>query len=79
MADNPPSADAIDAAIVARLIEARHRQGLRQVDVAQRLGRPQAYVSRYETRETMLGVGDVFVIAHALGIDPIRLLEGSAS
>ena len=55
-------------------IEARRSARLTQAQLAERLGRPQSFVSSYETGERRLtwwssGVGQV------LGIDPVELLR----
>lgn len=60
--------------IVAALAEARREKKLRQVDLAKRLGWQQAYVSRYETGERMLGVDEFVAVALAIGVDPVKLL-----
>lgn len=60
--------------LIAALVEARGAAGLRQRDVADRLGRPQAFVSRYETLERRLDVADYAAVARALGADPAALL-----
>lgn len=59
--------------LIAALVEARGTAGLRQQDVADRLGRPQAFVSRYETLERRLDVADYAAVARALGADPVEL------
>ena len=60
--------------ITQRLIEARREAKLRQVDLAGLLGKPQPYVSRYETGEQELTLSGYLDIAHAIGVDPVRLL-----
>ncbi len=57
------------------LIEARQARGLKQIDLAAALGRPQSYVSNYERGERRLDIVEFFEIAHALGADPIVLLK----
>ncbi len=42
--------------------------GLRQGDLAARMGRPQGYVSRYETGEQPLGFVEVDLICRAIGL-----------
>ena len=59
--------------LVAALVEARGVADLRQRDVAARLGRPQAFVSRYETLERRLDVADYAAVARAVGADPVAL------
>lgn len=52
-----------------RLLEARRARGLRQADLADRLGRPQSFVSNYERGERRLEVSEFIVIARVLGVD----------
>lgn len=59
--------------LIAALVEARNTAGLRQQDVADRLGRPQSFVSRYETFERRLDVADYAAVARAIGADPVEL------
>lgn len=59
--------------LIAALVEARNTAGLRQQDVADRLGRPQSFVSRYETFERRLDVADYAAVARAIGADPVGL------
>jgi len=51
------------------LIEERKGRGLTQIDVAQRLRRPQSYVSKYESGERKISVIDLIEIARAIGFD----------
>ena len=60
--------------LIEALVEARRTAELRQQDVADRLGRPQAFVSRYETLERRLDVADYAAVARAIGADPVALL-----
>ena len=66
--------DEIYARLIQALVDARQEAALRQVDVALRLGRPQAFVSRYETLERRIDMGQFVGIAQAIGVDPIKLL-----
>ncbi len=56
------------------LVDARQAQGLTQLEVAQRLGRPQSFVSKYERGERRLDVVELVEIAAALSADPCDLL-----
>lgn len=59
---------------------ARQAAGLTQKDVAQRLGRPQSYVSKYELGERRLDVIEFVRITKVLSADPcaiIKRLKGS--
>jgi transcriptional regulator with XRE-family HTH domain len=57
------------------LRQARLEAGLRQQDVAERLGAPQSFVSKYESGERYLGVLEVRRICEALGISLVSFVE----
>jgi transcriptional regulator with XRE-family HTH domain len=57
------------------LIEARTEAGLRQSDVAERLGRPQSYVSKVERGERKVDVIEFIEIAKVIGLDPTICLR----
>lgn len=48
--------------------ELRNEVGIRQVDLAMRLGRPQSFVSKYESGEKTLTFLEVKEVCQALGI-----------
>jgi ribosome-binding protein aMBF1 (putative translation factor) len=71
-ADSPPAAQGRERPadrLRRRLLEARRARGLRQADLADRLGRPQSFVSNYERGERRLEVSEFIVIARVLGVD----------
>lgn len=74
MSSTPAPAD-LHGRIVYLLTQARKNMKLRQVDLAKKLGWQQAYVSRYETGERLLGVDEFVAVALAIGIDPVALLS----
>ena len=57
------------------LIEARESTGLTQAVLAERLNRPQSYVSKFERGERRLDVVEYLEVAQALRIDPFSLLR----
>lgn len=60
------------------LRDLREETGLRQVDLAKRLDRPQSYVSKYESGERTLDFFEVREVCRALGIpmsDFVRRFE----
>lgn len=69
-----PALPDLHARIVAALADARRAAKLRQVDLADRLGWQQVYVSRYETGERTLAVDEYVAVARAIGVDPVTLL-----
>ena len=61
------------------LVTAREKAGLTQAEVAQRMGRPQSFVAKYEGGERRLDVLEFIQVCAALGIDPhlvITALQG---
>jgi transcriptional regulator with XRE-family HTH domain len=58
---------------VAKLTEARVSSNLTQTEVAGRLGKPQSFVSKYETAERRLDVAEFLHIAEIVGlaIEPV--------
>ena len=57
------------------IIAARKSAELTQQELAERLGRPQSYVSKYERGERRLDVLELIDIADALGVEPCHLLN----
>lgn len=60
--------------VVERLVGERKDKGLSQAAVAALLGKPQQYVSRYETGERRLDIFEYLDAATALGIDGVDLI-----
>ena len=58
-----------------RLKEARLASGLRQLDVAEKLGRPQSYIAKIENGERKMDFIDVLDICAAIGLDPCELTK----
>lgn len=57
------------------LARARKAKNLTQADVAERLGRPQSFVAKYEGGERRLDVIEFVEVAEALEADPRQLLR----
>lgn len=62
------------AQFAARIVELRKEAGLTQVELAQRLGRPQSYVSKYERGERRLDVVEFLAVTRALDTDAASLV-----
>ena len=58
------------ARLTQLLTEARLAAGLTQVELAQRLRRPQSYVSKFEAGERRLDVVEFLEVADAIGCAP---------
>ena len=52
------------------------RAGLTQQELADRLGRPQSFVAKYEGGERRLDVIEFVEVSQAIGADPVRVLRG---
>src|SRR5687768_16260590 len=70
----PPGGERPADRLRRRLLEARRARGLRQSDLADRLGRPQSFVSNYQRGERRLEVSELIVIARVLGVDAAAVL-----
>lgn len=57
------------------LIKAREQAQLTQTQVAQRLGKPQSYVSKYERGERRLDFTEFLELADIFAIDPAEFIE----
>ena len=58
-----------------QLVRARKTAGITQAALAEKLGRPQSFVAKYEGRERRLDVAEYLMIDKALGTDPYKLLR----
>lgn len=64
--------------VIEQLIEARKKQALTQRAVADKLGKPQQFVSRYETGERRLDIFEFMDVATALDVDALALISAGA-
>ncbi len=53
---------------------ARKVAGMRQIELAQKLNKPQSFVSKFECGERRLDVIEFLTITDALGADPLAIL-----
>lgn len=65
------------AQVGGRIRAARQAHGWTQRDLAQRLNRRQATISRWESGDRALTVGDLMAVAEVLGVEPGELLQDS--
>jgi transcriptional regulator with XRE-family HTH domain len=61
--------------LIALLIAARERAGLTQQQLADRLGKPQSFVAKYEGGERRIDVIEFVAISQALQFDPARAVR----
>ncbi len=57
------------------IIERRRQQGITQSQLAEKLGRPQSFVSKYENGERRIDLIEFMEIAAALGVDPVEFVR----
>ena len=57
------------------LLAAREKAGLTQQQLADRLGKPQSFISKYEGGERRIDVIEFIAIADALDMDPSRAIR----
>jgi transcriptional regulator with XRE-family HTH domain len=57
------------------LVAARKKAGMTQAEVAERLGRPQSFVAKYEGGERRLDVIEFMLVARTLGADPAKIVR----
>lgn len=61
--------------LVNHLIKLRHSRNTTQTQLAAAIGKPQSYVSKYESGERNLDFIEVIEIIRALGADPVDQLK----
>ena len=61
--------------MLAVLVRARKKAGLKQSEVAAKLGKLQSYISKVELGERRLDVIEFSRVAQAVGLDPVRVLR----
>lgn len=64
-----------EEALITMLAELRRAQGLTQVQVAERLSRPQSFVSKYESGERRLEVLEFLDVCNALNVAPSDIIS----
>jgi transcriptional regulator with XRE-family HTH domain len=62
-------------ALIALLAAIRKEAGLCQTEVARRLGRPQSFVSKYESGQRRLDLPELEEICQALGLSLCQFIE----
>jgi transcriptional regulator with XRE-family HTH domain len=62
-------------AFIDLMIEARKASGMTQAEVAVALGKPQSFVSKYESHERRLDVVEFVAIARVVRADPVRIVN----
>ena len=61
--------------LLALLVAAREKAGVTQQQLAERLGKPQSFVAKYEGGERRIDVIEFLHIARALGFDASRAIR----
>lgn len=61
--------------IIVLLVQARKDSGITQVELGERLGQRQTFVSKFELCERRLDVAEFIEICRALDIDPYEMMR----
>lgn len=67
--------ETLRGALFRLLRQVRQEAGLKQGDLAERLGRPQSFVSKYETGERRLDVLELYEVCAACGITVVQFVK----
>lgn len=62
-------------AVIKELVAARKYAGITQVQLAEKLGKPQSFVSKTENRERRLDIVEFFHICRAINADGVEVLR----
>lgn len=57
------------------LVSAREKSGLTQIQIAERLGKPQSFISKYERGERRLDLTEFIELADVLEIDVVDFIN----
>ena len=57
------------------LVRARHKAGLSQVDLGERIGQPQTFVSKIERGERRIDLVEFLILCSAMGADPHDFID----
>jgi transcriptional regulator with XRE-family HTH domain len=63
------------ARLIELLVAARHRSDVQQQKLADKLGKPQSFVAKYEGGERRIDVIEFIAISRALNADPAKLFR----
>jgi len=63
------------ALLLRQLREARLRTGMTQAQAAQRLGRPQSFISKCESGERRIDIVELLQLCGVYGCDPREIIE----
>lgn len=63
------------ARLIAMLVAVREKAGIRQQPLADRLGKPQSFIAKYEGGERRIDLIEFIAIARALDADPLKLFR----
>jgi transcriptional regulator with XRE-family HTH domain len=64
------------ASLLETLVALRKSKGVSQVELAERLGKPQPFISYVERGERRVDVIEFYAITRALDADPVKVFGG---
>ena len=63
--------------MIELLVQARKDAGITQVELGERIGQRQTFVSKFELGERRLDVAEFVLICRAVGADPCQLMRAA--
>lgn len=63
--------------VIDALVAERKLAGITQSQLASKLGKPQSFVSKIESRERRLDIVEFFHICRAMGTDGVEILQAA--
>ena len=61
--------------LIAMLVAVRKKSGIRQQALAEKLGKPQSFVAKYEDNQRRIDLVEFVTITRALDADPVGLFR----
>lgn len=61
--------------MIELLVQARKDAGITQVELGERIGQRQTFVSKFELGERRLDVAEFVLVCRAVGVDPRILID----
>ena len=61
--------------LIEILIDARKRAGIRQAELARRVGKTQTFVARFEAGQRRIDAIELLALCEIIGIDPLKVVR----
>ena len=61
--------------LIEILIDARKQKGIRQAELARRVGKTQTFVARFEAGQRRIDAIELLALCEIIGIDPVKVVR----